>query len=82
MAKKINVLKIESAGEYGRDIYRVYITERQMMKLRAWERGYHEAVGFLVDTNPKHRYTIITAKDELEAYTRFQKLLLCTNEEN
>jgi hypothetical protein len=75
MAKKINVLKIESAGEYGRDVYSVYITKRQMMELPEWVYDmYHGAIGFFEDTNPKHIYTSILAKDELEAMMRFQKL--------
>jgi hypothetical protein len=74
MAKKINVLKIESMGAYTPKRYRVYITKRQVMKLPAWVHEYQGAVEFLDDTNPKHRYTIIKAKDELEAMIRFQKL--------
>jgi hypothetical protein len=74
MAKKINVLKIESAGGLTPNIYDVYITKRQVMALPAWVHGYHGATRFFEGANPKHRYTPIKAKDELEAMMRFQKL--------
>ena len=74
MAKKINILKVESVGEYEPNVYRVYITERQMMKLPAWVHGYPGVVQSFESMNPKHRYILIAAKDELEAMIRFQKL--------
>jgi hypothetical protein len=74
MAKKINVLKIESVGAHSPNIYDVYITKRQVMALPAWVHGYHGATRFFEGANPKHRYTPIKAKDELEAMMRFQKL--------
>ena len=75
MAKKINVLKIESMGAYTPIVYRVYITKRQVMKLPAWVHGANNApTRFFEGANPKHRYTPIKAKDELEAMMRFQKL--------
>jgi hypothetical protein len=74
MAKKINVLKIEGRGAHSPNIYDVYITKRQVMALPAWVHGYHGATRFFEGANPKHRYTPIKAKDELEAMMRFQKL--------
>jgi hypothetical protein len=71
MTKKINVLKVESAEGLTPSIYRVYITKRQVMKLPAWVHG---VTRFFEEANPKHRYTPIEAKDELEAMIRFQKL--------
>jgi hypothetical protein len=71
MANNVRVLKVEDAGRYAPDIYRVSITKRQMMKLPSWVR---RIISFYEGDNPQHVCTSISAKDELEAMMRFRKL--------
>ncbi len=59
-------------GEKNERTYSVYITLHQMKKVPSWMRD-HINWNYCPDIN-KHCYVSVTAKDELQAVTRFNKL--------
>lgn len=67
-AAKSPLLKVEKVGA----AFRAVITKRQWDKVSDWTAELLRAYGHW--DNPRHVFLWITAKDELEAKMRFDKL--------